>query len=54
VAARFGGEDGLLALLGEGGEGKMEFWAKTTTDGKPGISVFEHMINVGSELISEE
>lgn len=25
----------------------MEFWAKTTADGKPGISVFEHMINVG-------
>lgn len=23
------------------------FWAKTTEDGKPGISVYEHMINVG-------
>src|SRR3989304_7283370 len=23
------------------------FWAKTTPDGRPGISVFEHMINVG-------
>jgi CRISPR-associated endonuclease/helicase Cas3 len=25
----------------------MYFWAKTTPQGKPGISVFEHMINVG-------
>jgi len=25
----------------------MNFWAKTTKDGRPGISVFEHMINVG-------
>ncbi len=25
----------------------MYFWAKTTKEGKPGISVFEHMINVG-------
>lgn len=25
----------------------MEFWAKTTEDSKPGISVFDHMINVG-------
>lgn len=25
----------------------MEFWAKTTQDGKPGISVFDHMIDVG-------
>ena len=25
----------------------MEFWAKTTGDGKPGISVFRHMVNVG-------
>ncbi len=24
------------------------FWAKTTSDGKPGISVFDHMRNVGS------
>ena len=23
------------------------FWAKTTSDGKPGISVYQHMINVG-------
>jgi len=23
------------------------FWAKTTADGKPGISVYEHMLNVG-------
>ncbi len=23
------------------------FWAKTTPDGKPGISVYEHMLNVG-------
>ncbi len=23
------------------------FWAKTTTDGKPGISVYDHMANVG-------
>ncbi len=23
------------------------FWAKTTSDGKPGISVYEHMVNVG-------
>jgi CRISPR-associated endonuclease/helicase Cas3 len=26
---------------------KVEFWAKTTADKKPGISVFEHMVNVG-------
>ena len=25
----------------------MEFWAKTTSDGKPGISVYDHMLNVG-------
>lgn len=25
----------------------MDFWAKTTSDGKPGITVFAHMINVG-------
>ena len=25
----------------------MDFWAKTTSDGKPGITVFSHMINVG-------
>ena len=25
----------------------MKFWAKTTDDGQPGISVYEHMINVG-------
>lgn len=25
----------------------MEFWAKTTLDGNPGISVFDHMIDVG-------
>lgn len=25
----------------------MEFWAKTTDDGNPGISVYQHMINVG-------
>jgi len=25
----------------------MEFWAKTTCEGRPGISVFEHMVNVG-------
>ncbi len=24
-----------------------EFWAKTTNNGKPGISVYEHMLNVG-------
>ena len=23
------------------------FWAKTTPEGKPGISVYEHMVNVG-------
>lgn len=23
------------------------FWAKTTYEGKPGISVYEHMVNVG-------
>ena len=23
------------------------FWAKTTNDGKPGISVYDHMLNVG-------
>jgi len=25
----------------------MEYWAKTTADGKPGISVYDHMVNVG-------
>jgi len=25
----------------------IHFWAKTTSDGKPGISVFDHMVNVG-------
>jgi len=25
----------------------MNFWAKTTDDGRPGISVYQHMINVG-------
>ncbi len=25
----------------------LRFWAKTTIDGKPGISVFDHMVNVG-------
>lgn len=25
----------------------MEFWAKTTQDGKPGISVYDHLVNVG-------
>lgn len=25
----------------------MNFWAKTTEDSKPGISVYEHMVNVG-------
>ena len=25
----------------------ISFWAKTTTDGQPGISVIEHMLNVG-------
>jgi len=25
----------------------MYFWAKTTSKGKPGISVLEHMLNVG-------
>ncbi|MDR3567858.1 MAG: CRISPR-associated endonuclease Cas3'' [Syntrophobacteraceae bacterium] len=25
----------------------IHFWAKTTEDGKPGISVYEHMVNVG-------
>ncbi len=24
-----------------------DFWAKTTSDGEPGISVYEHMVNVG-------
>ena len=24
------------------------FWAKTTADGSPGLSVREHMLNVGS------
>lgn len=27
--------------------GMTHFWAKTTEDGKPGISVFDHMVNVG-------
>ena len=30
---------------------KIEFWAKTTADGLPGISVLHHMINVG--LVAE-
>ncbi|NVN90372.1 MAG: CRISPR-associated helicase Cas3' [Desulfuromonadales bacterium] len=25
----------------------MEFWAKATPDGRPGISVYDHMVNVG-------
>jgi CRISPR-associated endonuclease/helicase Cas3 len=25
----------------------VHFWAKTTPEGKPGISVFDHMVNVG-------
>lgn len=25
----------------------VHFWAKTTSEGKPGISVFDHMVNVG-------
>jgi CRISPR-associated endonuclease/helicase Cas3 len=34
---------------GEGGEGKImtHFWAKTTPEDKPGISVYDHMMNVG-------
>lgn len=28
-------------------EKEIHFWAKTTPDGTPGISVYEHMINVG-------
>lgn len=26
---------------------EMKFWAKTTSDGTPGLSVFEHMVDVG-------
>jgi len=26
----------------------MEYWAKTTSEGTPGISVYDHMVNVGS------
>ena len=33
-------------MAGDEGE-MMNFWAKTTTDGKPGISVYNHMVNVG-------
>jgi CRISPR-associated endonuclease/helicase Cas3 len=29
------------------GEEMTYFWAKTTSEGKPGISVYDHMINVG-------
>lgn len=29
------------------GEQLISFWAKTTLDGRPGITVFQHMINVG-------
>ncbi len=25
----------------------IHFWAKTTPEGKPGISVYDHMLNVG-------
>ena len=25
----------------------IEFWAKTTSDGFPGISVFKHLVNTG-------
>lgn len=41
--------DGLFPALGEGGAGKImnHFWAKTTLEGKPGISVYDHMVNVG-------
>lgn len=39
----WGIDGGLFPVLGEG----VNFWAKTTEDGKPGISVFEHMVNVG-------
>lgn len=27
--------------------GQYNFWAKTTEDGKPGLSVYDHMVNVG-------
>jgi len=29
------------------GESKPRFWAKTTPEGTPGISVYDHMVNVG-------
>lgn len=34
----------------------MHFWAKTTPDGKPGISVFDHLVNVGivAQFIAEK
>ena len=29
------------------GENMTRFWAKTTAEGNPGISVYDHMVNVG-------
>ena len=36
-----------MAMYWQKGGPAMIFWAKTTPDEKPGISVFEHMVNVG-------
>lgn len=29
------------------GENMIRFWAKTTSEGNPGISVYDHMVNIG-------
>ncbi len=41
--------EGYFRYWGENGEVKTMtyFWAKTTLEGKPGISVYDHMVNVG-------
>src|SRR5450759_1896923 len=36
-----------LPLRGDGGPAHVECWAKTTADGRPGISVRDHCLNVG-------
>jgi CRISPR-associated endonuclease/helicase Cas3 len=37
----------LSAGTSSGDEPGRRFWAKTTADGTPGVSVYEHMLNVG-------
>lgn len=33
--------------MADNGKKVTHFWAKTTSDGNPGISVYDHMVNVG-------